>query len=193
MNQDAKRDIQISKTLSYLLRHGAVKENLPIDSKGYVAVDDLLRHRKLKSYRTTVDDIRRVVETNNKRRFNLEHIDNRLYICANQGHSIEITEDNLMLLKDTEIPLDLFHGTYNKNLELINKQGLKVMNRNHIHLTTNMDYIRKSCNVLIYLDIERCLHDGIKFYKSLNDVYLTKGNHGVLDSVYFRKIVKLEP
>jgi len=36
-------EVQLSKTLSYLLRHGAEKEGLPIRSDGYVKVEDLVR------------------------------------------------------------------------------------------------------------------------------------------------------
>jgi 2'-phosphotransferase len=36
-------DVQLSKTLSYLLRHGAEKEKLPIRDDGYVRVRDLVR------------------------------------------------------------------------------------------------------------------------------------------------------
>jgi RNA:NAD 2'-phosphotransferase (TPT1/KptA family) len=35
-------DVQISKTLSYLLRHGAQKERLPIRPDGFVRVRDLV-------------------------------------------------------------------------------------------------------------------------------------------------------
>lgn len=34
---------QLSKLLSYILRHGAVKENLHISSDGYIAVEDLVK------------------------------------------------------------------------------------------------------------------------------------------------------
>jgi hypothetical protein len=35
-------DVQLSKTLSYLLRHGAEKEKLPIRADGFVSVRDLV-------------------------------------------------------------------------------------------------------------------------------------------------------
>lgn len=34
--------VQISKTMSYLLRHGAVQEGMPMRSDGYVRVNDLV-------------------------------------------------------------------------------------------------------------------------------------------------------
>ena len=35
--------VRLSKTLSYILRHGAQKEGIPIRPDGYVKVDDLVR------------------------------------------------------------------------------------------------------------------------------------------------------
>lgn len=34
-----KKDIEISKLLSYVLRHGALKEKLEIDAEGYIDVE----------------------------------------------------------------------------------------------------------------------------------------------------------
>lgn len=40
-----KEEIQLSKLLSYLLRHGAVKEKLVMSPDGFVAVDDIVSWR----------------------------------------------------------------------------------------------------------------------------------------------------
>lgn len=37
------KNVQISKALSYLLRHGAEKEKLHIGTDGYVKLDDILQ------------------------------------------------------------------------------------------------------------------------------------------------------
>jgi RNA:NAD 2'-phosphotransferase (TPT1/KptA family) len=39
---DPKEEVQLSKLLSYLLRHGAIKEKLNISSDGFVAVNDIV-------------------------------------------------------------------------------------------------------------------------------------------------------
>jgi 2'-phosphotransferase len=39
-------DVQLSKTLSYLLRHGAEKEKLVMRADGYVRVSDLVRRTR---------------------------------------------------------------------------------------------------------------------------------------------------
>jgi len=41
--------VRISKALTYLLRHGAEKEGLPMRSDGYVPVEAILNHKNLKN------------------------------------------------------------------------------------------------------------------------------------------------
>lgn len=186
------RDIKISKSLSYLLRHGAVKEKLDIDASGFILLADLLKHQRLKSHKTTISDIERIVENNDKKRFSI--VGDK--ICANQGHSLKVVKDDNLeeLTKDT-IPSKIFHGTYLKKLPLILPNGLSKMNRNHIHFTYDLESIsgiRKSANILIYIDTEKCFQNGIKFFKSSNGVILSPGdNQGFIKSEYFDKIVKV--
>ncbi len=198
-----KRDIQISKALSYLLRHGAAKEKLPIDEQGYVKLSTILSNNRIKTHRATKQDIERIVETNNKKRFTLISRDDGTYICANQGHSLKtINNDNLQKLEEPkDFPSQLIHGTTLPKLKLILESGgLSKMNRNHIHFTSNLTNddangvvtgIRYNSNILIYLDITKLQNqDEIQFYKSLNDVYLTPGDsNGVLSKEFFLKIV----
>jgi hypothetical protein len=41
----------------------------------------------------------------------------------------------------------------------------------------------------IIIDMEKALADGIEFYRSSNDVILTEGVDGVLESKYFKDII----
>lgn len=86
-----KQDVTLSKILSRLLRHQAVKEGLHIGADGYIAVSDILNHKYLQG-KYSVDDVKRVVNSNNKQRFSLrENANGILEICANQGHSLEVS------------------------------------------------------------------------------------------------------
>lgn len=80
----------LSKYLSYVLRHGAKEEKIPIRSDGYVKVEDLLKKQKLKSKKTTFEMIKDVVDTNSKQRFTLREEDGVWWIKANQGHTIQV-------------------------------------------------------------------------------------------------------
>ncbi len=59
---------------------------------GFLYVDEVLSLQQLRGF--SEDDVRRVVETNEKQRFALEpHPDTgRLRIRANQGHSLQVSE-----------------------------------------------------------------------------------------------------
>lgn len=106
-------DTQLSKSLSWLLRHTAPSLGLHPTSDGYIPLDDILslnhpRFRNGKVPKYTMDDVRRVVDNSDKQRFRLEYKDlsdvaksqqiegdtsniasNNLTLCirANQGHS----------------------------------------------------------------------------------------------------------
>jgi 2'-phosphotransferase len=188
----SQRDVRISKALSYLLRHGAEKEKLAIDEKGYVALNDILNHNRIKCNKATLEDIKRIVEDNDKKRFTISGD----YICANQGHSLKVIDDsNLELLTKETIPQEVFHGTYKTKLgAIIQSGGLSKMNRNHIHFTStelsNISGIRKTANVLIYLDVNKCLQQNIEFFKSKNDVILSAGDeNGFIRYELFDRVI----
>ncbi|KAI5454162.1 tRNA 2'-phosphotransferase [Naganishia albida] len=60
-------DVRYSKTLSYLLRHGAEKQGLPMRQDGFVRVVDILDEPNLKAL--SFPHLHHLVETNNKKRF----------------------------------------------------------------------------------------------------------------------------
>ncbi|CAL9734747.1 tRNA 2'-phosphotransferase [Monosporozyma servazzii] len=183
-----KRDIQISKSLSYLLRHGALKEKLTMDSNGYIPLQQLLMHNRLKTYKCTHEDVMRIVATNDKKRFDIKLIDGVECIAATQGHSIKNIQpdENVLTLipKDTVLTHPLIHGTNMKGLEMILQSGfISKMQRNHIHLspgvvgedTNVISGMRKNSPVLIYLNTKTLVETGVLF-KSLNEVFLTPKN-----------------
>ncbi|KFY50641.1 hypothetical protein V496_09258, partial [Pseudogymnoascus sp. VKM F-4515 (FW-2607)] len=66
------RDVQVSKALSKLLRHDAVKMGLELDDEGFAGVDEVLQWNRLKSLKVTFDDILTAVSDNSKQRFALK-------------------------------------------------------------------------------------------------------------------------
>ncbi|VDI09197.1 Hypothetical predicted protein [Mytilus galloprovincialis] len=84
-------DRRLSKTLIYVLRHGASKWGLEVLPGGFVYVDELLsRHPGLSRY--TLKELTRLVEVDVDKRFTLERDQNHGWwkIKANQGHSIDV-------------------------------------------------------------------------------------------------------
>lgn len=185
----SKRDTQISKALSYLLRHGAVKENLPMDNDGYVEVSKLLSHQRLKSHKCSLEDLHRVVAENDKKRYHLKTggpDGTTEFVCAVQGHSIKTIKPNEELLESVDdvskLPVNLIHGTSVKNaIQIVESGCIKKINRNHVHLSIGVTErddevisgMRKSSTVHIYLLNNSEILSKIKLYKSLNSVYLT--------------------
>lgn len=183
---------QLSRTLSWILRHGIIKLNLDMDNEGYVLLNDVLNIRDMKGY--TVDDIRTVVESNDKERFKLIIDNGVLYIRANQGHSKNVgakISDNKLLEKiTTPLPLCI-HGTTRKAYEIIKTSGLSPMGRKHVHLASGFisdgvkSGMRYSSSVIIHIDMEEAMKANITFYMSDNGVILTPDH---IPCTYFKKV-----
>lgn len=75
-----------SRTMTYILRHGAASEGIPMDSAGFVPVDALLRHHKLRHL--SVDDVRAIVRNCPKQRFELREADKRQAVAPSGATSI---------------------------------------------------------------------------------------------------------
>ncbi|CAH7675248.1 phosphotransferase KptA/Tpt1 [Phakopsora pachyrhizi] len=197
---DDSPDVRLSKTLSYILRHGAEKEYLKLRADGFIRLEDVLQRPKLKGF--TVDDVRRVVAENDKQRFALleeSHEDGShvLLIRANQGHTLKVQALELQPITSSEdLPL-VIHGTFVKNWPRILLEGLKPMKRNHIHFATGfigdgncISGMRHACDIFIYLDIEKCFRDKISFFRSANGVILSAGLESTkgIPPDYFKKV-----
>ncbi|XP_059176464.1 tRNA 2'-phosphotransferase 1-like [Physella acuta] len=197
MSRRTKDTVKLSKSLSYLLRHGAEKKGFKLLPGGFLYVDDILNSQDFQS--VTVADIEQVVENNDKKRFTLESDADtgRLKIRANQGHSIQVEDLDLKPITDASDYPVVVHGTYQRPFKSIAKEGLKRMGRIHIHFAPGepgadgvISGMRKSCTVLIYLNLQKALQDGFQFFLSANNVILSPGNgDGVIPPVYFEKVI----
>ncbi|GJN89066.1 hypothetical protein Rhopal_002040-T1 [Rhodotorula paludigena] len=192
-------DTRWSKTLSYILRHGAAKEGLTLRSDGFVRVEDLMKRPKLKG--CDVATLERIVRDNAKQRFSMRTEPtgdggaDELWIRANQGHSVKVESLELKPVKSAEEVPTMVHGTYYRLWPAIEKEGLKVMTRNHIHCAVGLagdsqviSGMRANCDLFIYLDVPQLLADGVPVYTSTNNVVLTGGIDGVVPPKYFQRV-----
>ena len=189
--------IKLSKSLSRALRHDAVKMGLNIGSDGRVALTELLNNRAFRGY--SVADVEKVVEENNKKRFEISVVDGVQTIRAAQGHTLKCIDDEELLtevLDPSEIPVCV-HGTYHQAMPMILASGLNRMKRNHIHMAVGVpgdDFVisgmRSSCQVTIFVDVARAMAAGVRFFGSSNGVILTKGinDSGVLPVDFFLRV-----
>ncbi|CAG5990237.1 unnamed protein product [Menidia menidia] len=176
---------------------------LPYPADGFLFVDDLLANPQFSKY--TLEDVQRVVATNDKQRFKLRsHPENgRLQIRANQGHSLQVRDLALkpVLSGSPDVPAEAVHGSYLRNWRSIQQQGLSRMKRTHIHLAPGLpgedgviSGMRKNCDLALFIDVPKALADGIEFFWSDNGVLLTAGDaEGKLLPKYFIRAVRLRP
>lgn len=192
-------NVYMSKRLSFYLRHGAEKAGLKIRKDGYVKVMDILKMNEFKEKNANFEMIKRIVDTNDKKRFSMMEENQIWFIRANQGHSMKSVQSQALLQKLTIKDVNKYpivcHGTYLKVWDVVKKEGLKTMSRNHIHFVPAdsikgkgvISGMRYNCQILIYIDILKAIKDGIAFYLSDNNVILSPGIDGRLPTKYFKK------
>jgi putative RNA 2'-phosphotransferase len=170
---DDKRRVRISKFMSLVLRHEPEKAHLTLEPGGWVLIDDLLAGAAGTGFRFTRDELETVVETCDKQRFAIDETDTK--IRANQGHSTEVD----LQLKPVEPPAELFHGTADRNLAAVLRDGLFKMARHHVHLSLDQTTATKVGQrhgkpVLLVIDAAKMRADGHVFYRSANGVWLVE-------------------
>lgn len=163
---------EISKLLSYVLRHAPEHVGLTLDANGWVSIDVLISRFQATGVEVDRQMLEQIVAGSDKQRFTLS--DDGLRIRAAQGHSVKI---DLALESSTPPPL-LFHGTAKANLDVILTEGLKPGQRQHVHLSLDEETAMKVGGrhgkpVVLRVDAARMSADGLIFYQAENGVWLT--------------------
>ncbi|MEU9058223.1 RNA 2'-phosphotransferase [Streptomyces sp. NPDC048430] len=167
---DERRTVKVSKYLSKHLRHEPDRIGISLDPNGWVAVDELLRACAEHGVTITRDDLDHVVAVNDKQRFTVEGD----RIRANQGHSVTVD----LGLPPAEPPAYLYHGTVARALDAIRTEGLRPMNRHHVHLSPDRGTAvrvgaRRGTPVVLAVDAGAMHRAGHLFHVSANGVWLT--------------------
>jgi putative RNA 2'-phosphotransferase len=124
-----KETIRTSKFLSLILRHEPEQVGLKLGEAGWVGVDDLLQAVNRHGVALSLDQLKHIVTTSDKKRFAFSEDGQR--IRASQGHSVEV---DLQYPPQTP-PEFLYHGTATRFLDGIRKDGLQKMERHDVHLS----------------------------------------------------------
>lgn len=169
--EQSKKDIALGKFLSFILRHHPDTTGISLDENGWADVDDLLKGMKKTGRTIDKQILEQIVRENNKKRysFNKDHTK----IRANQGHSICVDVE----LKEEIPPNPLYHGTAERFLENIKKQGICRKTRQYVHLSSDKNTAisvgrRHGKPVILTIDTKSMVKDKIPFYLSENDVWL---------------------
>ena len=160
--------IKTSKFISLILRHKPETIGIKLDEHGWADVEDLL-----KGIDIDCSTLEQIVKEDEKGRYSFS--DDKTKIRANQGHSINVDVE----LEEKIPPNVLYHGTAEKYLDNINLEGLKPMSRLYVHLTEDLEIAKKTGQrhgklVIFEIDAKRMIDDGIKFYLSVNNVWLVR-------------------
>ena len=139
----------------------------------------------MKNHGYTKQELEEIVDTNDKKRY--EFNTNHTMIRARQGHSIPINVD----LQEAIPPEYLYHGTATRFLSSIYSDGIKKMSRNYVKLSENIETAtevgkRHGEPVILKIDTELMKDDGVKFYLSNNNVWLTDyvDSHYIIETIY---------
>lgn len=168
---DDKRRTKISKFLSLILRHQPEAVGLKLDENGWARVDDLIKACRVNGRAFNLNELREVVETNDKKRFSFDETGTR--IRASQGHSIAVEIE----FEKKQPPAVLFHGTAEKNVGVIFEHGLLKMKRHHVHLSADAETARKvgarhGKPAIFEIDTAAMIEKGFVFFVSANNVWL---------------------
>ena len=168
-----KEIIRTSKFLSLVLRHQPERVGLKLDSAGWTTVTELLEAVNRHGVALTLEQLKHIVATSNKKRFAFN--DEGTRIRASQGHSIDVD-----LQYAPQVPPELlYHGTATRFLDSIREKGLLKMERHHVHLSaetvvTVQVGARHGKPALLIIRAGDMHRAGRVFYRSANGVWLVE-------------------
>ena len=123
------------------------------------------------SFPITRAELDEVVARNTKRRYSYDPTGT--LIRANQGHSVVVD----LRLEPVTPPKVLYHGTGERSVETIMREGLRKMARHHVHLSPDVPTARAvgarhGRPTVLAVDAAAMQRDGHTFYLSENGVWL---------------------
>ena len=161
---------EVSKLMSYILRHNPGEYGLKLGDEGYVDLTAFINAINKKHPDVTWFEINDAVHNfKDKRRFEISGDK----IRALHGHTVKSN----IHYKPCKAPKVLLHGTTDKAWELIKNEGLKPMAREYVHLTDDMIMAITIGNryvgnvVVLKVDTSKIPGD---IYNSENGIFLTK-------------------
>jgi putative RNA 2'-phosphotransferase len=174
---DQRRLIKLSKFLSLILRHQPERFALAIDEEGWASLPEVMEILNgLPNFRwATRAEVMTVVEEgsgDDKRRFEVEG--NR--IRARYGHSFA----QPIRYEPCAPPSILYHGTSQRAMAAIRREGLRPMGRQYVHLSpdpetaTRVGARHDEQPVVLTIHAAEAHAAGVVFHQADEAVYLAK-------------------
>ena len=150
---------ELSKEISYALRHAPWEYELEMDEEGWVSVEQLLDalHKEEKWKNISENDLAIMIQKS-----------------AYYGHSIP-----MKIAKEEKVPPEiLYHGTARRFLNSILENGLLPKGRQYVHLSQDVEtahsvgmrHDMKPC--ILKIDAKQAWKEGIVFYYGNEKVWL---------------------
>lgn len=165
-------DRRTSRYLCLILRHKPEVIGITLDEHGWADVEALIEGVS-RTHDLDREILERIVAEDEKGRYSFN--EDHTKIRANQGHSVPVDVE----LEERTPPEVLFHGTGEKYVGSIDRQGLIPKTRLYVHLSADYGTAvkvgqRHGRPVVYTVDSKRMQEDGYVFYRSVNGVWLTK-------------------
>lgn len=164
---------RLSVFISLVLRHDPGAAGIRVDEHGWADVEELIEGIRGTGRKIDRGVLEEIVATDKKQRYSFNP--DKTLIRANQGHSIPVDVE----LKEEKPPEILYHGTAQRFLGDIRREGLKPMSRLYVHLSRDVETAkavggRHGKPAILKVYSGRMYQDGHPFYLSENGVWLTK-------------------
>ncbi len=165
----------LSKTISYALRHKPEEYGLTLDSEGFVWVEELrdaIRKTVPKYANIELADIYKAAACSDKKRHEILNGKIRAYY----GHSCQ----NMIEHEAATPPDVLFHGTNPALWETIQQEGLRPMTRQMVHLSSDrataeiVGKRKADVPMILRVDAKRAAADGVVFFIGNDDIWLAE-------------------
>ena len=169
----SKQLSEISKFLSFVLRHQPGAIGIILDLEGWTDISALIAAAANDGKQLDRDLIQAVVTTSDKKRFAIS--DDGQRIRAVQGHSTESVDINYVEKLPPEL---LYHGTATRFMASIRKEGLLPGSRQYVHLSQDERTAfvvgrRHGKPVVLKINALLMHEQGFKLFQAENDVWLT--------------------
>lgn len=165
----------VSKFLALILRHKPEELGLTLDEQGWCKVDELVKAFKTKFSDFTFETLNEIVRTDEKGRYSFN--EDKTLIRAVQGHSTKAVNISFEEIDWNSLENPIYHGTGEKYIDSIYKEGILPKSRNYVHLSGDIETAKKVGSrhgkpVILQIDSKMMNNRGIKLFRSENGVYL---------------------
>jgi len=164
----------LSKRLSFILRHKPESIGVSLDKDGWLNIDLLLTTLQRTGIRIDKKTILTIVAQSDKKRFEIS--EDKQQIRAVYGHSSPQADIGYA---ETAPPPHLYHGTAQRFLRSIKKQGLHAGVRHYVHLSENIETAlnvgQRHGKAVVLKVLAAAMHEnGFVFYSMNSGIWLTK-------------------